>query len=192
MYLDAAVMDMDEALRTLEIVGTKAGQLDLVMQVTGSVQGDVVGESIREYRDKKPRLDILGYYLSAGTPSDSESGQAAGRRRYSAMRVVRNSDATTSSLLKAFSRNEELTVELASYRAGGDKSDKADPLFRIEMKKVRVKTFTVMMGGSLPGVGAVEIIELTFREITIVSAPQTATGQRGGARTFQDTLSTQS
>jgi type VI secretion system Hcp family effector len=189
MYLDAAVMDMDEALRTLEIVGTKAGQLDLGMYVKGSTQGEIASESIRKYRDNKPRHDILGYYLSAGTPSDSESGQAAGRRRYSAMRVVRSSDASSSSLMSAFARNEDLTVELASYRAGGDKTQDVDPLFRIEMKKVRVKTFTLMMGGSLPGVGALEILELTFREITIESAPQTAAGQRGGVRTFQDQLS---
>lgn len=189
MYLDSAVMDMDEALRTLEIVGTKSGQLDLLMQVKGVKQGEVEGESVRSHSDGKPRHDILGYYLSAGTPSDSESGQAAGRRRYSAMRVVRNSDATTSSLMSAFAYNEDLTVELISYRAGGDNSKDAKPLFRIEMKKVRVKTFTLMMGGSLPGMGAVEIFELTFREIKIESAPQTNTGQRGGVRTFQDTLS---
>jgi type VI secretion system Hcp family effector len=190
MYLDAAVMDMDEALRTLEIVGTKAGQLDLGMYVKGSTQGEIASESIRKYRDNRPRHDILGYYLSAGTPSDSESGQAAGRRRYSAMRVVRSSDASSSSLMSAFARNEDLAiVELASYRAGGDKPQDQDPLFRIEMKKVRVKTFTLMMGGSLPGVGALEILELTFREIAIESAPQTAAGQRGGVRTFNDTLS---
>lgn len=189
MYLDAAVMDMDEALRTLEIVGAKAGQLDLVMMVKGAKQGEVQGESVRSHADGKPRHDILGYYLSAGTPSDSESGQAAGRRRYSAMRIVRGSDATTSSLMSAFAQNEDLTVELCSYRAGGDNTKETKPLFKIEMKKVRVKTFTLMMGGSLPGVGAVEIFELTFREITIESAPQTAAGQRGGSRTFQDILS---
>lgn len=189
MYLDSAVMDMDEALRTLEIVGLKAGQLDLLMKVTGQKQGEIEGESTRSHSDGKPRHDILGYYLSAGTPSDSETGQAAGRRRYSAMRVVRSSDATTSSLMSAFASNEDLTVELSSYRAGGDNSKDAEPMFRIEMKKVRVKTFTLMMGGALPGIGAVEIFELTFREIFVKSAPQTNTGQRGGVRTFQDTLS---
>ncbi len=189
MYLDAAVMDMDEALRTLEIVGTKTGQLDLHMQVKGSVQGEIVGESIRRLFNGKPRHDIYGYYLTAGTPTDSQSGQAAGRRRYSAMRVVRNSDASTSSLMSAFARNEDMTVELLSYRAGGDSSKDSEPVFRIEMKNVRVKTFTLMMGGALPGVGAVEILELAFREITIDSAPQTASGQRGGVRTFTDTIS---
>jgi type VI secretion system Hcp family effector len=189
MYLDAAVMDMDEALRTLEIVGIKAGQLDLVMMVKGATQGEIEGESTRSHADGKPRHDIMGYYLSAGTPSDSESGQAAGRRRYSALRVVRNSDATTSSLMSAFKNNEDLTVELASYRAGGDNTKETKPLFKIVMKKVRMKTFTLMMGGSLPGTGAVEIFELTFREILMESAPQTDSGQRGGVRTFNDTLS---
>jgi type VI secretion system Hcp family effector len=188
MYLDAAVMDMDEALRTLEIVGTKPGQLDLHMQVKGAKQGEIAGESIRRLSNGKPRHDIYGYFLSAGTPTDSQSGQASGRRRYSAMRVVRNSDASTSSLLSAFAGNEDLTVDLFSYRAGGDNSQDSEPVFHIELKNVRVKTFTFMMGGALPGVGAVEIFELAFREILMHSAPQTAVGQRGGVRTFHDAM----
>ncbi len=191
MYLDAAVMDMDEALRTLEIVGTRAGQLDLVMQIKGEKQGEVEGESTRSHADGKPRHDILGYYLSAGTPSDSESGQAAGRRRYSAMRVVRNSDASTTKLLNAFRSNEGLTVELISYRAGGDNTKNAKPLSQIKLKQARVKTFTLLMGGALPNTGSVEIFELTFREINMEASPQTDTGQRGGANTFHDTLATE-
>jgi type VI secretion system Hcp family effector len=192
MYLDAAVMDMEEALRTLKIVGTKTGQLDLHMQVKGNVQGPITGESIRKLANGQPRHDIYGYYLTAGQRTDSESGQSTGRRHYAAMRVVRNSDASSSSLLSAFARNEDLTVELRSYRAGGDNSQDSEPVFRIELKNARVKTFTLMMGGALPGVGAVEIFELAFREITLESAPQTATGQRGGVRVFNDQLSTAS
>jgi type VI secretion system Hcp family effector len=189
MYLDAAVMDMEEALRTLKIVGTKAGQLDLMIMVKGNVQGQITGESIRRPANGKPIHEIFGYYLTAGSPTDSDSGQASGRRRYSAMRVVRSSDAATSSMMSAFSRNEDLTVTIASYRSGGDNNDTREPVFRIELKNARVKTFTLMMGGALPGVGAVEIWELAFREIQLESAPQTSAGQRGGVRVFHDQLS---
>ncbi len=189
MYLDAAVMDISEALQTLQLGGSKTGQLDLLMQVKGQKQGQIEGESTRKFIDGKLRHAILGYYLSAGSPTDSASGQATGRRRYSAMRVVRNSDSSTSSLMSAFATNEDLTVMLDSYRAGGDDSKDASPMFHIELTEVRVKTFTMMSGGALPNTGAVEIIEFAFREIKMESAPQTKTGQRGAVKSFSDTLS---
>ena len=191
MYLDAAVMDMEEALRTLEIVGTKMGQLDLLMQVKGQRQGQIVGESVRKFINGQPHHAILGYYLAAGSPTDSASGQSTGRRRYSAMRVVRNSDSSTSQLLNAFSSNEGLTVILDSYRAGGDDSKDASPMFHIELTEARVRSFTLMSGGALPNTGGVEIIEFAFREINMESGPQTNTGDRGAVKTFQDSLSGQ-
>ena len=191
MYLDAAVMDMEEALRTLEIVGTKMGQLDLLMQVKGQRQGQIEGESVRKFINGQPHHAILGYYLAAGSPTDSASGQSTGRRRYSAMRVVRNSDSSTSQLLNAFSSNEGLTVILDSYRAGGDDSEDASPMFHIELTEARVRSFTLMSGGALPNSGGVEIIEFAFREINMESGPQTNTGARGAVKTFQDSLSGQ-
>lgn len=192
MYLDAAVMDMDEALRTLEIVGSKIAQLDVLMKIKGQQQGEIEGESPRKYYDGKGRHNIIGYYLSAGVPTDSGSGQAAARRRYSAMRIVRCSDASTSSIMSAFAKNEAMTVELSTFRAGGDSSPQTQPLFLIKLENARVKSFTLMVGSALPNVGAVEIFEITFREMSIESAPQTATGTRGGVRTFNETLATES
>ncbi len=191
MYLDAAVMDMEEALRTLEIVGAKMGQLDLLMRVKGQRQGQIQGESVRKFINDQPHHAILGYYLAAGSPTDSASGQSTGRRRYSAMRVVRNSDSSTSQLLNAFSTNEGLTVILDSYRAGGDDSKDAVPMFHIELTEARVRSFTLMSGGALPNTGGVEIIEFAFREINMESGPQTNTGDRGAVKTFQDSLSGQ-
>lgn len=191
MYLDAAVMDMEEALRTLEIVGAKMGQLDLLMRVKGQRQGQIQGESVRKFINDQPHHAILGYYLAAGSPTDSASGQSTGRRRYSAMRVVRNSDSSTSQLLNAFSTNEGLTVILDSYRAGGDDSKDASPMFHIELTEARVRSFTLMSGGALPNTGGVEIIEFAFREINMESGPQTNTGDRGAVKIFQDSLSGQ-
>jgi type VI protein secretion system component Hcp len=188
MSFDAAVMDMDEALRTLELIGTSSGQIDLVMHINAKRAGDIEGESSRKYADKKPRHEILGYYFAAGSPSDAGSGQAAGRRRYSALRIVRNSDAATAPLMSAFATNDSLTVELASYKAGGDNSEDAQPHHKIVLEHARVKTFTLMSGGALPNSGAIEIIELLFRKVKIESAPQQKSGQRGGVRTFEDSL----
>jgi type VI protein secretion system component Hcp len=189
MSLDTAVMDMDEALRTLEIVGAKKGLIDITMQVKTQRSGELAGESSRKYEDGKPRHDVLGYYFAAGTPSDAGTGLSTGRRRYTALRVVRNSDASTASLMSAFATNDTLTVDLSSYKAGGDGSEVAKPFFRILLKNARVKTFTLMAGTALPNTGAVEIIELFFRTVTIESAPQQQAGDRGAVRTFEDTMS---
>lgn len=190
MYLDAAVMDMDEALRTLTLIGTKVGQFDTHMQVTGKKQGEINGESARKHASGKPYHAIVGYYLAAGSPTDNASGSATGRRRYSAMRVVRSSDSATASIMNAFANNESLTVELDSYRAGGD--DSADALFHFKLENARVKTYTLMFGGALPNTGMVEIIEFAYRKIEMEAAPQTKVGQRGGVKTFVDELSEQS
>lgn len=193
MYLDAAVMDMEEALRTLTLIGPKAGHFDTHMHVTGQKQGEIKGESIRQHGDRKPYHSILGYYIAAGSPTDSASGSATGRRRYSAMRIVRSSDSSSASLMSAFAQNEGLTtVELNSYRAGGDDAKDALPMFKITLKNARVKTFTLMFGGALPNTGSVEIIELAFRNIEIEAASQTKTGQRDGAKIFTDEWSEQS
>lgn len=190
MYLDAAVMDMEEALRTLQLIGTKVGQFDTHMQVTGEKQGEVKGESERQHAGGGLYHAIVGYYLSAGSPTDSASGSATGRRRYSAMRVVRSSDSSSASLMNAFMNNESLTVVLDSYRAGGDNSKDAQPMFHFELKEARVRTFTLMFGGALPNTGAVEIIEFAFRRIHIEAAPQTKVGQRGAPKSFDDDWTT--
>ena len=192
MYLDAAVMDTEEALRTLKLIGTKAGQFDTHMHITGQKQGEIKGESLRLHGDGKPYHAILGYYLAAGSPIDAASGSATGRRRYSALRVVRSSDSASASLMSAFAHNESLTiVELNSYKAGGDDAKDALPMFKITLKNARVKTCTLMFGGALPNMGAVEIIEFAFRNIQIEAAPQTKTGQRDGVKVFADDWSEQ-
>ncbi len=191
MYAEtvAPMMELEEALRTIELVGSRNGQLDVVMQVKTQRAGDIEGESERKFGDSKPRHDVLGYYLSAGSPSDAGSGQAKGRRQYSALRVVRNSDAATASLMSAFATNDNLTVELASYRASGDVTKDNQPTFMLKIENARIKTFTLLSGGSMPNTGSVEIIELLYRSLAIESAPQTQSGQRGAVRTFKDTLS---
>jgi Baseplate wedge protein gp25 len=52
-----------------------------------------------------------------------------------------------------------------------------------------ILNFELLGGGALPYTGAVEIIELHFRTVTIESAPQQKTGDRGAVRMFEDTLS---
>ena len=187
MYLDAAVMDMEEALRTLQLLGTRVGQFDTHMQVIANGK-PIESESLRQHDDGKPYHAIIGYYLSAGSPTDSATGSETESRRYSAMRVVRSSDSASPPFLHAFAKHQDLTVVLNSYRAGGDDSKDAQPMFRFELKDARVKTFTFMFGGALPNTGAVEIIEFAFRRIYVAAASQTKVGQRGAPNSFEEDL----
>ncbi len=183
----AMFMPLDEALRTVELVtGRSDGQLDVVLQVKSQRAGEIAGESERLYSDSKPRHDVLGYYFSSGTPSDAGTGQQKGRRRYSAVCVVRSCDAATAKLMSAFASNDDLTVELATYRSGGDNSKDMKPILLVRLDKARVKTYTILSGGAMPGTGAVEIIEILFRSIVVESAAQLHTGQAGAVSSFQD------
>jgi type VI protein secretion system component Hcp len=181
-------LELDEALRSLDLVGRNNGEMDVWMQVNTKRGGDVVGEADRSFSDGKPRVEVLGYYMSAGTSSDAGADRSNGRRRYSAVRVIRNCDAATSTLLSGLKGDDNFTVKLESYRAGGDVSQKMLPKFSILLENARLRTYTVLNGGAMPNSGAVEILEFSFRNITVDSSPQTAAGQRGAMRTFTDTV----
>lgn len=184
----AAFMELDEVQKTLSLIGPNDGQFDILMQVKSQRAGEIEGESDRKFHDSKPRHNIMGYYFSAGTPSDAGTGQVKGRRRYSAVRVVRNCDASTAKLMSAFATNDQVTVELSSFRSGGDASKDLKPTFNVKLEDVRIKTYTVLSSGNMPGTGNVEIIELLFRSIAIESAAQTETGLTGARSTFKDTV----
>jgi type VI protein secretion system component Hcp len=179
-------LELDEALRSMDLVSRQNGEMDVWMQLNTKRSGDVTGESVRSFSDGKPRVEVLGYYMSVGTSSDAGSDRSSGRRRYSAVRVIRNCDAATSTLLSGLKGDDDLTVKLESYRAGGDTSQKMLPKFSILLENARLRTYTVLNGGAMPNSGAVEILEFSFRNIMVDSSPQTATGQRGAMRTFTD------
>lgn len=194
MYLDAACMDMEEALRTLQLVSASysaeriGGQHDMSMWVRGQKQGEIPGETIRRYDGEAPHHPILGYYMSAGSPTDSASGQATGRRRYSAVRVVRSADSSTAKLMSAFASNEDLEVALHNWRRWGHNDETEFSSLKVVLEKARLKTFTIMGGGALPHTGNLEIFELTFRSIEIQTTGQSTGGAPKAANTFEYTL----
>ena len=188
MPADTTVMELDDALKTLALVGRGNSHLDTVMQVKTQRAGEIEGESTRRFQDGKPRIDLLGYYFAGGTPTDVGTGQATGRRRYAAVRIVRSSDAGSASLLSAFATNDKVTVRLSSFKSGGQDTANTDPVFSMELKDARIKAFAILGGGALPGSGAMDVIEVVFRSISMESAPQAHSGQRGAVRTFTDSV----
>ena len=186
------VLDVDTALRTLDLVGGGSSSLDIVMSVKSKRAGYVKVESERVFDDETPRMDVIGYFLAAVSPTDQSSGKVSGRRQYSALRVIRMSDASTGSMLSIFGTNEDaIEVEVAAYKAGGDSQSKdAKPTLRIIVKGTRIKSYT-LLAGCVAGGGPVEIIDFAFRTINIASAQQSKTGSRGALVTFDDSLDTE-
>ena len=78
MYLDAAVMDTEEALRTLELIGTRAGQFDTHMHVKGQKQGEIKGESLRPHGDGKPYHAFLATTLLRALRLTTQAGRLWG------------------------------------------------------------------------------------------------------------------
>ena len=187
MSFEPVGLDVNEALRTLDLVRSDSNPLDIVMQVKGERLGQIEGESDRVFEDSKPRMDVTGYYFAALSPTDQGTGQATGKRRYSSLRVVRPTDSATASMLSMFATNDNITVDLSTFKAGGDALSKdAQPILKIGLKQARIRTYTLLGGGAVGG--AVEIVEFTFREIEITSSPQQTSGKRGAVRTFTDSL----
>ena len=58
----------------------------------------------------------------------------------------------------------------------------------MELKEARIKAFAMLGGGALPGSGAMDVLEVVFGAIAIEAAPQSRTGQRGGVRSFSDSV----
>ena len=61
-------------------------------------------------------------------------------------------------------------------------------VFSMELKEARIKAFAMLGGGALPGSGAMDVLEVVFGAIAIEAAPQSRTGQRGGVRSFSDSV----
>lgn len=172
-------LDLDEALRILEIASKKSDGVDLLLHVE-SKGTPVEGESPRRFDDGKLRMDMLGY--SFGVSVHQPPGGAKGQVRAQPVIVVRQSDAATaslSSLLK--SQAHDLTVSISAFKAGGDDSPDAQPTLVLELQQARVERQMLLSGGVV-GVPC-EIVVFDYRSVSIRSAPQQRSGIRGAVRT---------
>jgi len=170
--------DIDEQLRVLDLAQSGCAPNDLVMLVDRSGT-PVVGESTRRFPDGRSRLNISGYswgLVARGDPS------ATGSRTFQPLYVVRRIDSATATLsILATSRAGGLTVCLSAFKAGGDAAaTETQPMFEIELADAQITAQFLTTGGPLATMS--ESLCFSYREITIRSWPQTATGARGGVR----------
>lgn len=173
------IWDIDEQLRVLELVQTSFAAGDLVMLVDNA-GSPVAGECLRQFPDGKARIDICGY--SWGLVMRAAPGGGAGARTFQPLTVVRRIDAATASLASlAHARTATLTVCISAFRAGGDqRATDTQPMFEMQLQEARITGQFLTTGGPLQTLS--EILVISYRQITLRSAPQQATGARGAVR----------
>ena len=188
-------LDIEETLRTLDLVSSGGVHRDIVMHLKSAKAGNIAGESDRLYPDGKPGLPLLGYFFGTGNIaapsfSDPDGKERSRANEYTPLRVIRESDAATASIMSLTRGDQTLEVDIQVFKASGDanvKDNKAT--LRIVLSESRVEAMTLVAGGVGDG-RPLEIVDFAFRKIQIETAPQQNTGQRGAVRTFIDSRST--
>jgi len=173
------VLDPNDALRMLDLALNTPGGHDIVMSIENA-GAPIEGESLRQFEDGKPRMDVAGYYW--GAQQRTQGGLVSGKRALANFIVVRRSDAATASIASLLRTNAEAgKVTISAFKAGGDvKSAEQQPTLEFVLEQVRVHSHFMLSGGALGG--PTEIIAFAFRRLTIRSARQKETGARGALR----------
>jgi hypothetical protein len=176
-YEHTAQLDPEDCLRLLALASNQASA-DLAMTVI-SRNNQVDGESSRSFNNH-PRLDIEGFYNGFAYQSSSQRG---GRGIASSLLfVLRQCDAATASLSSILvSRDQDVTVRISVYRAGGDSGHALEPSLEFEATGAMLTQQTFFTGH--PSGKPAEIVAFAYRRFEIRSAPQDGAGQRGAVRT---------
>jgi len=181
-----SLYSIDNLLQLTRLAHGKQMGADLVMSLENGGT-PVSGDNTRRFPDGKPRLSVLG--LSWGLASATSGGTALGPRSYAPLTVVREVD-SASAILTQLTNNRagNLRVNVAAYRAGGDKNVATDtlPMFDLGLEDAQI---TAQYFITTPGDAVLtELLVFSYRRIEIKTAPQQATGSRGATRECQITV----
>ena len=128
-------------------------------------------------------MQIEEFSLAARSSHDAATGQATGKRHWSALTFVKRLDAATPLLLKALAQNTKIgTGTMTLRKAGGGQ----EPYLTITLEEVFVEGYSVSSPDSeLPK----ESVQLAYGKIQVDYKKQASdTGQAGGTISFNDTL----
>jgi type VI secretion system secreted protein Hcp len=157
-----------------------SGSADFFLHVQTKRAGKVKGEaSSAGHQD-----DIVVSGWSWGLQAGSALGdtQATARRSYSALTVHKQVDSATTALMSALATNDEVKeAKLSLRRAGGEQED----FLVVTLKSARI---TSLQHSGLDDGSTRETLTIAFTEVEVEYRPQKATGLRGGAFTFTDSL----
>jgi type VI secretion system secreted protein Hcp len=156
------------------------GSADYFLHVQTKRAGKVKGEAVAPGHQDDIVVTGWNWGLSAGAALVDT--RATARRSYSALTVHKGVDSASTALMSALATNDEVKeAKLSLRRAGGEQDD----FFTITLKGARVTS--LQHSGDDDG-STRETVTIAFTEVEVEYRPQKATGIRGGAFIFTDSL----
>lgn len=154
------------------------GVSDIFLSVQTKRAGKVAGESVAVGHENE--IQLRGWSWGMSASSAIGSTQATARRSYKALTVVKSIDAATTPLMSALATNDEVKeARLSMRKAGGQQDD----YFVVTLNGARVASVDHVV--SAEGTST-ESVAFTFTKIRVEYYPQQGSGQRGGAKSFED------
>lgn len=156
------------------------GSADYFLHVQTKRAGKLKGEAVAPGHQDDIVVSAWSWGVSAGSALGDT--QATARRSYSALTVHKQVDSASTALMSALVTNDEVKeAKLSLRRAGGAQED----FLVITLKGARVTS--LQHGGDEEG-STRETLTIAFTEVQVEYRPQQASGIRGGAFIFNDSL----
>ncbi|MBZ8141141.1 hypothetical protein CLD22_14660 [Rubrivivax gelatinosus] len=153
---------------------------DAFLHVQTRRAGKIKGEAVAS--GHADDIEVIGWQWGVSANSALGGKAATARRSYTALTVVKRVDAATAGLLSALAGNDDVKeARLTLRRAGGEQED----FFSIKLQDARIASLAHR--GDSEG-NTEETLTIAFTKVELSYQPQKASGQRGGACTFQDEL----
>jgi type VI secretion system secreted protein Hcp len=151
---------------------------DIYLSVQTKRAGKVAGEAVAAGHEDE--IQLRGWSWGMAASSAIGSTQATGRRSYKALTVVKAIDAATTPLMSALATNDEVKeARLSMRRAGGQQDD----YFVVTLNGARVTAIEHLVGAEG---STTESVAFSFTKVRVEYFPQESSGQRGGAKSFED------
>lgn len=165
-------------------------QTFLTMRITGKKQGKIAGE----FKSKgKGSISVSWFSWSGEIPTNGATGEPLGRRQYTSLDILKETDASSTALWMAFSTNEELTeVVLEARKSGGS----AEVVFmKIKLERARVQSIrqysqSADQAGNPPVY--FDEVKFVFQKVEFSHMSQQSDGSGSGWSLFVDELQVES
>lgn len=140
--------------------------LNAYLRLKGQKQGEIRGSVIQKGRENS--IAVHAYYHELGTPQNTGTGLATGKRQHSVFTLIKELDKSTPLLFNALTSNENLTQwELRCFtntpvKAAGSGTEQNH--FTIVLKNARVVSIRSIMENNLEedSAGLPQMEELSF------------------------------
>jgi len=151
---------------------------DIYLSVQTKRAGKVAGEAVATGHEDE--IQLRGWSWGMATSSAMGSTQGTARRSYKALTVLKTIDAATTPLMSALAQNDEVKeARLSMRKAGGEQND----YFVVTLNGARVTAIDHVVGAEG---STTESVSFTFNKVKVEYFPQQSSGQRGGAKSFED------